>query len=367
MIYKSSGQTSATKARQVEARLRSELALGHYGILEQKDMPTLAQFIHERIEPKVKEQAIVESEQRRQKRFWWLRSALKPLAAHAIGRLHLDKITTEHIAQYTDARLADGLSIGSVNRELRALRRIIRLAVEWTVVEKSPKVSMAGAEPFRLRVVSESEFAAYVAKATPLLADVATILNDTGMRPDELHSLRWKDINFDSGRYGMLSVCFGKPGKSNAARRTLPMTARVRCILEAHHVSAGSPDPSGWVFPTSNSKSGHITHSTLKKAHSQALKASKVEPFVLYSLRHSFATRIALSPRMDAWTLCKIMGWSSLGVAMRYIHPSEDKVLEAFGQVPQLSETGDKTGDSSPMVVPQQVLESSATPAATAG
>jgi hypothetical protein len=70
-------------------------------------------------------------------------------------------------------------------------------------------------------------------------------------------------MNFDSGRYGMLSVCFGKPGKSNAARRTLPMTARVRCILEARHVKAGSPDPSGWLFPTSNSKSGHITHSTL--------------------------------------------------------------------------------------------------------
>jgi len=52
---------------------------------------------------------------------------------------------------------------------------------------------------------------------------------------------------------------------------------------------------------------------------------------------------------------------------MRYIHPSEDKVVEAFGQVPQLSESGDKTGDSSPMVAPQQVLELSATPAATAG
>jgi len=107
----------------------------------------------------------------------------------------------------------------------------------------------------------------------------------------------WKDINFDGGRYGMLSVCFGKPGKSNAARRMLPMTARVRCILEARYVNAGSPNPSGWVFPTSNSKSGPITHSTLKTPHSQALKGSKVESFVLYSLRHSFATRIALSPR----------------------------------------------------------------------
>jgi hypothetical protein len=53
-----------------------------------------------------------------------------------------------------------------------------------------------------------------------------------------------------------------------------------------------------------------------------------VRPFVLYSLRHTFATRIA--PRVDAWTLCKIMGWASLSVAMRYIHPSDERVLEAI-------------------------------------
>jgi hypothetical protein len=35
---------------------------------------------------------------------------------------------------------------------------------------------------------------------------------------------------------------------------------------------------------------------------------------VLYSLRHTFATRIA--PHVDAWTLCKIMGWETLSVAM---------------------------------------------------
>ena len=36
---------------------------------------------------------------------------------------------------------------------------------------------------------------------------------------------------------------------------------------------------------------------------------------------------------MDAWSLCKIMGWSSLSVAMTYIHPSEDLVLEAFSSM----------------------------------
>jgi hypothetical protein len=41
-----------------------------------------------------------------------------------------------------------------------------------------------------------------------------------------------------------------------------------------------------------------------------------------------FATRIA--PHADPWSLCKIMGWASLSVAMVYVHPQEDRVLAAF-------------------------------------
>jgi hypothetical protein len=48
--------------------------------------------------------------------------------------------------------------------------------------------------------------------------------------------------------------------------------------------------------------------------------------FMLYSLRLTFATRIA--PHVDAWTLCKILGWASLSVAMTYVEPYEKKVLK---------------------------------------
>jgi hypothetical protein len=66
MIYRSSGQTSRTKARQCEARLRSELALGHYGILKREPIPTLSEFIAERIEPRT---SGADDSQPRRKRF----------------------------------------------------------------------------------------------------------------------------------------------------------------------------------------------------------------------------------------------------------------------------------------------------------
>ena len=140
------------------------------------------------------------------------------------------------------------------------------------------------------------------------------------------------------------------------------MTPRVRCILEARWLSARKPT-SGWVFPVKASKSGHITHSSLKKAHAKALKLSKVEPFVIYSLRHTFATRLATSP---AWTHgpC-VKSWAGPRwlLQLRYIHPSEQRVLDAFEQKRELSETGDKSGDSVPNLDNQAVIELSSSSA----
>jgi len=39
--------------------------------------------------------------------------------------------------------------------------------------------------------------------------------------------------------------------------------------------------------------------------------------------------------------LCRIMGWASLSMGMRYVHPSEDRMLAAASAA-----TGDKTGGS---------------------
>jgi integrase len=72
---------------------------------------------------------------------------------------------------------------------------------------------------------------------------------------------------------------------------------------------------------------------TQKKQHSKALRLSNVRPFVLYSLRHTFLTRLGESG-CDAWTLARIAGDSSLTNVLTVCHPSEDSVfavMEALG------------------------------------
>jgi integrase len=213
-------------------------------------------------------------------------------------------------------------------------------------------------ERHRERVVSRDEEAKYLGAAPELLASVATVLCDTGLRPDECFRLVWEAIAWTNGRTGTLLVIHGKTA---AARRVIPMTPRVRSISEERWRSAGKP-VEGWVW-TAPTRSGHIESSSLKKQHANAFRRLKEDaaensdrpprPFVLYSLRHAFLTRLGESG-CDAWTLARIAGHSNVSMSSRYVHPSEDAVLTAMERL-----GGHKIGhsaheaDSSVVVQPQ--------------
>jgi integrase len=53
---------------------------------------------------------------------------------------------------------------------------------------------------------------------------------------------------------------------------------------------------------------------------------------VPYSLRHTFLTRLGESG-CDVWTLARIAGHASINISARYVHPSEDAVLEAISKL----------------------------------
>jgi integrase len=113
-------------------------------------------------------------------------------------------------------------------------------------------------------------------------------------------------------------------------RRVLPLTVCARNVLETLWRAAGMP-VKGWVW-SAPTRSGHFERSTLKKQHKKALRLSLVRPFVLYSLRHTFLTRLGESG-CDAWTLARIAGHSSVAMSARYVHPRESAILAALDRL----------------------------------
>src|SRR6266481_9166542 len=138
-----------------------------------------------------------------------------------------------------------------------------------------------------------------------------------------------------------------------------PIAPRVRIMPENRWRLAGEPDE-GWVWPA-DTKDGHINHDSVKLQHKKALKAAKLRPFEVYSIRHTFLTRLGESG-CDVWTLARVAGHSNVSISQRYVHPSEDAVLNALSRL-----TGHNSRHSAENVIPVRPGEFVLTPTDTAG
>jgi hypothetical protein len=104
--------------------------------------------------------------------------------------------------------------------------------VEWSVLEVSPKVKFLAGDHRRERVISSKEEALYLAAALPLLHDVSTILFDTGMRPEECHSLKLGRGTKWSAPDSAMEVPLGDVGIGLANLRTAVHRAAISWGLE---------------------------------------------------------------------------------------------------------------------------------------
>jgi integrase len=242
----------------------------------------------------------------------------------AIADAPLDAITGETVSRYARHRQeVPENSVVTVNGDLRTLRRILHLAVEWGRLDRVPTIHELPQSKGRDRVLSFAEEAKYLAKASENLRDAAILAVDTGLRPNsELFPLKWADVDLTAG------VIHVRKGKTDSAQRSLPLTPRVAEVLQRRKRAAEAKD-SAFVFAGAGI-SGHVT--SLQHPHKAAIEAAGLDTFEFYCWRHTFGTRAAQSG-MDRFTLARLMGHSSPSVAARYyIHVTETHVAAGFGK-----------------------------------
>jgi integrase len=347
-IRESTKQTNKRVAEMMEAAHKTSLAKGEVGIRERKVVPTLKDFAEKDFLPYVRSTFAAKVKTKS----YYDNGAKSLLAYPKLAGERLDAITSEKVAGFVAKRQEAGLQIASINRELQVLRRMFHLAQEWGKVEKVlPRVRMLSGERHRERVLTEAEEKRYLDEAEPLLRDVATILVDCGLRPEECFRLKWESV-----RDGNIEIQYGK---TDNARRRIPVSQRVAAILEMRRTDSRSE----WVFPAAT-RSGHIEPGSLKRQHLHACegklkaaanaklkagepKASNVEPFPLYTLRHTCLTRWA--PRMDPWALAYLAGHRDMSITRRYVHPQESTLRDAIekARVAKSGHTSGHTGQLS--------------------
>jgi integrase len=132
------------------------------------------------------------------------------------------------IDAYAAARLKEGAANATVNRELAALRRMLRLGRRAKLVGRVPEVSLLEENNVRTGFLEDGEFVALRDELPEHLRPLLEAGFITGWRKGELLSREWRHIDLEAGWLRL------EPGETkNGKGRQFPLIPRLRVVLEA--------------------------------------------------------------------------------------------------------------------------------------
>lgn len=308
-------------AKNIEAKRRVELVERRAGIKRQAPAPRFDEYVGRFLEwskanHRPKTYALHKLNTETLQRFFgsrWLET-ITPGMVEDFKRVR----RLERRKNLRDVARNDSVSPATVNRALTTLKLLFHRAKRDGYQLDNPvsEVEMLEEPSGRMRVVSFEEEARYLAQASQPLKDIATIILNTGLRPDEVFRIRREDVSFVQGRF-LVRV---QSGKTKAARREIALSGDARNILVGMW--------EGWRFPSPDDPTRRI--GSVRKAHDAAIRRAGISPpFRLYDLRHTFATR-AVMAGVDLPTLAALLGHTSIQMTMRYVHPAEAHKREAI-------------------------------------
>lgn len=248
-----------------------------------------------------------------------------------LGHRRVYLITSRDVDDYISWRLNEHkVRQVTVRHDVHALSAFFQWAYVRGLCAENPVNFVdipSDKDAVRIHVLSDAEIKAYMEAAAPLLRKVTQLILLTGMRPGEVLALKKGDVDLAGGAINV------REGKTKAARRTLKLGDKALEIVKSQMQTKGA-----WLFPSLVDPQQHMKKP--QGAHARALEKSGCR-FVLYDLRHTFATRMA-QMGTDLMTLAAILGHSSTAILFRYVHPSQTHMDSALVKY---SERTDENGE----------------------
>ncbi len=227
----------------------------------------------------------------------------------------LSSITTADLVRWRDARLKVNAR-GSVLRDITLLGNVFEIArKEWQLIDVNPMrdVGKPANPDHRDRVITGREIKAMlralghggpVRTVSQSVARCFLVALSTGMRAGELCAIQWKDVR---GDYVKLHT------SKTGAGRDVPLSPYARRTIERMR---------GWDASSVFGLSSQTLDAMFRKYRQRA----GLSGFVFHDARHTAATRMAMSRKVDALQLCRIFGWKNPKQAMTYFNPTASQL-----------------------------------------
>ena len=254
------------------------------------------------------------------------------------------------------AQLSEGRTPQTVNRYMGFLRRVLNKAVRDGKLASNPvsRIKMFREPAGKTRFLSPEEEGLLCQKIGDLYARWVRLAILTGMRQMEQFSLRWEHVDLERG---VLTLPNTKAGG----------VQYVRLNEEAKRLIQGfiPGNKSVWVFPSENPDTHVDPRNFYRRVYLPKVKEIGLEGVSWHSLRHTFASRLAMSGSTEG-TIATLLRHSGTILVRRYAHLSpshlqnEVEKVAAFGRVAdqqrggnrptaEHSEIGESVGDEEPV------------------
>ena len=335
-IRRSSKVYNKEVAKDIASAYRTQLCKGEVGIEEPEEkepIPRFKQAMEDFLEWAKIEYAAHPATARR------YQTSSKALLAYFGNNPAIDRIDSDDVEKFktwrtkqkklapvkkirkhgsSHAKTSHKLRPATINRELACLKHLFKR--NESIVPHNPVkgVNFLDEDNEQTRVLSIEEEKLYLLAASQPLQDMATLMLETGMRPEEVYRIRRQNVHLDKG------YLFNPFGKTKAAKRKVPLSLAASNVLLKR--LENEKIKGDYLFP------GRSTNAPIVKvnaAHTAAVKRSKVAYFRLYDCRHTWATRMAQAG-VDLVTLAAMLGHSKTNMVMRYAHPTEEHQFAAM-------------------------------------
>ena len=217
-----------------------------------------------------------------------------------------------------------------VNRYMEWLRHVVNGVVRDGKLASNPvlKLTMYKEPKGKTRFLSMEDEKRLLEKLGPVHGPWARLAILTGLRQSEQFRLQWKDVDLERG---MLTLLVTKAGGVQYA----PLNEEATTILRG----LDSWQRSKWVFPSENPATPLDARNFYNRVWGPAVVAVGIEWATWHDLRHTFASRLAMTGHNEG-TIAALLRHSTTALVKRYAHLSQSHLKAAvegvagFGKAP---------------------------------
>ncbi len=253
-----------------------------------------------------------------------LKYSLANLLAY-FGQVRAMQIRSRDVDRYIVHRQEQLAANGTINRELAALKRMYRIAIQGERLHHAPHIALLQEAGAREGFIEPAQFEVLVSKLPADLQDFTRFGYATGWRKGALQALRWDDVDRQNKR-----VFLRRESSKNARPYMIPLTDSLLALVERRWQARqwtqqdGTIALSELVFHRYGKPLGDI-----RKAWASACQKAGVPGLLFHDLRRS-AVRNLTRAGVPQTVAMRITGHETASVFERYNIATDDDVARAL-------------------------------------